>query len=338
MERELLAATDLVDDEGRLRAEARGWSRWPRHRCNLRGHALRKKRWDYWCITTRDHLLAVTIADIDWLGLATVTFFEYATRRPIERVMVRPLGLGVAMPELPRGGDLVIDGMGVHVAVREELDRTRIEAAFEPVLGVGSRLRADVVVERPPEHETLNVVVPFDDGARYQMTSKQTALPARGRVVVDGRGHAFTRENEAFACLDYGRGVWPWRTTWNWGSAAGTRDGRTIGLNLGGQWTDGTGATENGVVIDGRMHKLSERVDFAYDRADFMRPWRVRSPRVDLVFEPSFERTARANLGLLAAELHWCLGTWRGSIVDDDGRRVAIDDLLGWSEEVRARW
>jgi hypothetical protein len=309
------------------------------HRCNLHGHPLRKKRWDYWCVSTRDHLLAITIADIDYLGLVVVTFLDYATRTPIERIGVRPGGLGVSLPDRPHGGDIVVESMGVRVAVREASARTRLEAAFDPVLGVGTRLRASLTVERPPEHETLNVVVPFGGGRdRYQMTSKQTALAAMGSVLVDGREYAFDLENEAFACLDYGRGVWPYRTTWNWGSAAGTRAAATIGLNLGGRWTDGSGATENGVCVDGHLHKLHEAVEFSYDRRDPMRPWLVRSPRVDLRFVPRHHRVARGNFGLLAASLQWCLGTWSGKVIGDVGETIAIDGLLGWAEEVRARW
>ena len=63
---------------------------------------------------------------------------------------------------------------------------------------------------------------------------------------------------ESWAVLDHGRGRWPYRMTWNWGAASGVVDGRTIGLQIGGTWTDGTGSTENAVVVDGRLAKVSE--------------------------------------------------------------------------------
>jgi Protein of unknown function (DUF2804) len=69
--------------------------------------------------------------------------------------------------------------------------------------------------------------------------------------------------------------------------------GDTVGLNLGGQWTDGTDMTENGVCIDGRLTKISEDLVFDYDRAAMMKPWRIRAAatgRIDLLFEPEFER------------------------------------------------
>ncbi len=35
-----------------------------------------------------------------------------------------------------------------------------------------------------------------------------------GRVEVEGRRFEFGPHNQAFGCLDYGRGIWPRRTVW----------------------------------------------------------------------------------------------------------------------------
>src|SRR4029079_10863912 len=85
VEPEIDSPIDLCTRDGRLNRAAVGWSRRPLHRCNLRGHAGRKKRWDYWCITTDSHLLAVTYADIDYLGLVDVYFLEYRAGRAIQK-------------------------------------------------------------------------------------------------------------------------------------------------------------------------------------------------------------------------------------------------------------
>ena len=47
---------------------------------------------------------------------------------------------------------------------------------------------------------------------------------------------------------------------WNWGAGSGVVDGRVIGVQVGGRWTDGTGSTENALVVDGRVHKISEEL------------------------------------------------------------------------------
>src|SRR5262249_20800757 len=103
----------------------------------------------------------------------------------------------------------------------------------------------------------------------------------------------------------------------------------------------GTGVTESGLCIDGRLHKISEELVFTYDRRNFMAPWRIRAPRsnrVDLTFTPFFEKQARINLLLLASETHACFGYFNGAVIGDDGARHEIRELIGWSEEHRARW
>ena len=146
----------------------------------------------------------------------------------------------------------------------------------------------------------------------------------------------------AFGCLDYGRGVWPEHTVWNWGSASGVRDGRTIGLNLGGKWTDGTGMNENGICIDGRLTKISEDLVFEYDREDWMQPWRVRtsaSDRIDLRFDPEFERASiSGSREDFFSEAHQMFGRYSGRITPYGGSPIEVRDLFGWIEEHEARW
>ena len=91
------------------------------------------------------------------------------------------------------------------------------------------QLRADILVERPSEHETLNVVIPWSD-MQFQFTSKQNTLPASGFVQLGDERYEFTAPS--FGCLDYGRGVWPEHTRWNWGAASGVSGMRPWGPEL----------------------------------------------------------------------------------------------------------
>ena len=197
----------------------------------------------------------------------------------------------------------------------------------------------DVVAEAPAGHESLGVVVPWSD-TRYQYTLKDVARPASGSVVVDGVRHAVPA-GTSWAVLDHGRGRWPYSMRWNWGAGSGVVDGRTIGVQVGGTWTDGTGSTENALLLDGRLHKNSDELVWEYDRADWLAPWHVHDAeraRVDLTFTPFHERAARMNLLVVASETHQCFGTWTGWMAADTGARIRVDGAVGWAEEARNRW
>lgn len=339
-EREITSPVDLCLSDGRLNRAAVGWSRAPLHRCNLSGRWGRKKRWDYWCVTTDEHLLAVTVADLDYVGIADVYFVDFAgggAERPIRRSAATPFARGLQLPDTVGGGAIHVDALGLAIDLVPEQGGTRLLVKARGV--AGPRIEADVLVELPPGHETLGVVIPWSDRL-FQYTSKHNTRPARGRVVAGGREHLFGPANHAFGCLDFGRGIWPYRSSWNWASASGIAGGRAIGLQLGGIWTDGTGMNENAICVDGALHKIGERLVFSYDRASFMAPWRIRSDdggAVLLSFEPLFERRSRIALGVAESGVHQLFGRFSGT-VRAGGEAIAVHDLFGWAEEHRARW
>lgn len=87
---------------------------------------------------------------------------------------------------------------------------------------------------------------------RIEETAGGTRLRARAEGVRLVPG-------ESWAILDHGRGRWPYSMWWNWAAGAGhTADGRALGLQFGGKWTDGTGQRENAVVVDGTLFPLHD--------------------------------------------------------------------------------
>ncbi len=335
-EPELTVPVDLCDARGNLNLNAVGWSRQPLHTCNITGHTPRKKRWNYWCLNTDSMLFSATVADVDHYVLAFVYLFDFAARRLVERTAILPAG-AIDLPPHVRG-DVRFEQGGRSVVCTEEEGGTRIAVAWPDFGGVP--LSVDLFVERAAGHETMNVVIPWSR-ERFQFTSKQNCLPVTGEIILGDEQIRLAPADAAFACLDFGRGVWKYRTAWNWGSAS-TRlpDGRTLGLQLGAKWTDGTGMTENAILLDGRISKLGEDIPFVYDEGDFMKPWRIKSPsgRVNLRFTPFHERVAKAKTGILSSEVHQMFGYYAGSVVPDGGERISVDHVFGWIEEHKARW
>ncbi|MEU9131327.1 DUF2804 domain-containing protein [Kitasatospora sp. NPDC048540] len=346
-EREITEPVDLCLDDGRLDPAAVGWSRRPLHRSAIRGWG-RTKRWEYWCVTTPTHLVALTVSDLDYLALNSVHVLRFGTEGPVrefERTAIVPGGLGVRLPDgIAGAAGCPPVRVGPERPVRGQV---RIEIADA---GGATRLRArcvdpdrrpvevDLLAELPDGHETLSVVVPWGE-RRFQYTSKHTARPASGTVRIGDEVLGFGED--AWAVLDHGRGRWPHRVAWNWGAASGRTDGHTVGLQFGGRWTRGTGSTENALCVDGRISKIGEELEWRYSRRDLLRPWTVRGggPHgIELTFTPFHNRATRTDLGLLANRTDQCFGHYSGTVRTDDGHRIAVDRLLGWAEDVRMRW
>ncbi|MDP9238477.1 MAG: DUF2804 domain-containing protein [Chloroflexota bacterium] len=333
-EPELITPVLLCGPDARLNRQAVGWSRHPLHSCNLAPSLARKKKWNYWAVTSNNLLFSATIADVEILQLGGVYIFDRRTHRHIDKTVVVPADT-IAMPD-GVAGDVVIEHPAMRVALTDEGSGTRIRVDAADFGGM--RLQADILIERPVAHETLNVVIPWSD-VQFQFTSKQNTLPASGFVQLDDERLEFAAP--AFGCLDYGRGVWPEHTVWNWGAASGVQGAHTVGLNLGGQWTDGTGMTENGICVDGRLTKIGEDLVFEYDRGVRMKPWRIRtaaSDRIGLLFEPEFERVSESGDADRYMNVHQMFGRYSGRIVPDSGDPIELRDLFGWIEDQEARW
>lgn len=340
-ERELTEPVDLATPDGRrLNPAATGWSRRPLHRANLRGRWGRTKFWDYWAILAGDIVVSSVYADVDYVGLADVWWVDLRTGQTGGRALTVPLARGVELPEMCATAPLEIERKGFSLRIDDDdTGATHLRARWTEAGGTPGRL--DAVVFLPAGHESLNVVIPWSD-TRFQFTSKHQARPAEGELVVGDRVERFGSGAgvDAFGVLDVGRGRWPYRTRWNWGGGAGRADdGSTIGLQLGGKWTVGTGATENGVLVDGTLTKLGEELEWDYDWDQPLRPWRVRDPRglLELELSPRFDKHSRTEAVVLGTETHQVFGTWSGRF-HDGGTERTFHGLQGFAEESRSRW
>lgn len=322
-EREITESVHLCLPDGQLNRDAVGWTRRPLHRANLRGWG-RRKRWEYWGIVTPDHVVGVVLSSLDYAGVNGLYVLDRATRQEYTADAVVPFAHGVLLPDRCGVGVAAAQAGGVRIRLEQTPLGTTLTAAGGEI---------ELALEVGPGGESLGVVVPWS-GKRFQYTVKDVARPVSGTITVAGRTHDVPEGS--FAILDHGRGKWPYSMTWNW--AAASDPSRRLGLQLGGRWTDGTGLTENAVVVDGRLHKLGEELAWSYDRTDWLRPWRITGAHADVTFTPFHERVARTNLLVLEGETHQCFGHFTGWVTTDEGERFDLAGLVGWAEEARNRW
>lgn len=331
--REITAPVELVRPDGRLNPDAVGWSRRPLHdtsgvKRGLRGLG-RNKRWEYWLVTTPEVLVSLTLSDIDYAGVHTVWAYERATGRRVDESAVVPFAWHTDLPGSLGAGVAEAGSRGLAGRIEETAGGTRLRARAEGV-------RFDVTAGRLGAGESLGVVVPWSED-RFQYTVKDPLRPASGWVEVGGRRYDLA-PGESWAILDHGRGRWPYSMWWNWAAGAGhAADGRALGLQFGGKWTDGTGQRENAVVVDGTLFPLHEDLTWSYYERDWLAPWRLTSASVDLELRPFWDHDAVMDLGVVSSVAHQVFGHWHGRVTAG-GEDLVVDGVLGFAEDVRNRW
>jgi hypothetical protein len=342
---ELTEPANECDADGNLNKDAVGWSRRPLHTCNPRGHhLLPARRWDHWWVVTPRAAFAVTVADFEYVRVGAVTLFDFqAGKQHFHRATTwAPL----VMPDRPGGGRVLFHHGAVLIDIQEPAaNKSPAPCASPPatriVVGADTNqapsITADLSIVRPPGQESLNVLVPFKRKNTYAFTSKQVGLPATGALSCDGT--AFDLGGAA-ATLDFGRGVWLPKVAWNWAAGSGKQARGHIALQLGAQWTDGSGQTENGFFLDGILHKIHEELRVSYDPKDLMKPWTIKprdagpADRLSLTFRPIMA----SKKVILTTRLHLCFGHFEGWVRSDSGERIEIRDLFGWAEDFAGLW
>ena len=346
MQTELTQPGPLLDAQGRL-AQV-GWSRRPLLDCNLeqaRFYALRwfqrfrMKRWDYYAVFTPQRFFSATIADLGYAGNLFVYTLDFASSDLHEEGLVVPFGRGVVLERNSQTGVASFANASASLRFEAEGQERRVSVSWPGFHG-GRGIQAEITLQCPPRHESMNIIIPIG-ARRFYDNTKINCLPATGFIDYGGVREEL-RPDTCLGSLDWGRGVWEYRSYWNWASASGflpRPDGRTIGLNLGRGFGDLSKATENCVIVDGRIHKLGA-VQFDYTSGEYMRPWRFTDDegRVDLTFTPFKDRMAQTNLAIIFSEVHQMFGRYNGRVTLDDGKPLEIRDLIGFAEEHHARW
>lgn len=347
MHPELTRPGPLLDAQGRL-AQI-GWSRQPLLDCNLEQlrlagplrllRRLRVKRWDYYAIFTPRRFFSATIADLGYAGNIFVYTLDFTSGALHEEGVVIPLGRGIRLERNSTSGEAVFTSPRLALRFETSPHERQVRVSWPGFHG-GRGIEAEICLRCPSEHESMNIIIPMGRRQFYANT-KINCLPAEGWLRY-GDEREELRPESSLGALDWGRGVWPYRSFWNWANASGFLPGAgggTIGLNLGRGFGDLRQATENAVILNGRIHKLGT-VEFAYRPGAFMQPWRFvdDAGRLELTFTPFKERTARTNLGIIFSGVHQLFGRYNGRVLLDDGSPLEIRDLIGFAEEHRARW
>lgn len=169
-------------------------------------------------------------------------------------------------------------------------------------------------------------------------TEKTSPVKISGNITYNGKILNISSP-DYMALVDWSAGFMRRNTYWNWASIACTLpDNRSLGLNLASGVNE-TGFTENAFWIDGKMIK-TDTVHFQFDSNDLMGKWQINSfdKKIDLEFTPENYREEKTNALLLASRFTQLMGTFNGTFTTDEGEKISVSNVPGWTEDHYAKW
>jgi len=210
---------------------------------------------------------------------------------------------------------------------------------------VGVGLKATLHLRERIDSDTIVVATPFGTNDHlWYLNQKINCQTVAGNAVAGSLDHEFKPE-KSFAVLDWGRGLWPYTSSWVWSSASGVaekEDGTKVsfGLNFGHGFGNCATHSENSAFVNGKISKFG-RFKIEFDKNNFKEgKWHFtdEEERVDMTLEPLYDRYAPLNVKVLSMITHQVFGVYSGTVRTDDGETIKVRNLIGWSEFVANSW
>ncbi|MCW7505443.1 DUF2804 domain-containing protein [Leptospira paudalimensis] len=330
----------LLNSDGTITQE--GWARspyWTYNRENIAASKLRIKEWDYYSVLSpsKEYGITFTASDLGYAGLFAICYLDFKKGifKQIDTLSVMPLGK-TGFPRVNDSG--VVSFQDKKLSLRFETIHGKRTLEFESkdfVAPDGSRGIQGKIELTEPKMDTMNIATSWKENRKaFYYNTKINCMPATGNVVVGNQTLTFDSKTD-FGALDWGRGVWTYKNRWYWSSVSAWIDGKPFGLNLGYGFSDRTPASENVILYDGKIHKLDE-VNFIINTKDYMAPWKFVSNnnRLDLNFQPIVDRNSYMNFVVIKSVQHQVFGKFNGTVVLDDGKKIKLENVIGFAEDV----
>ncbi len=351
----------LLDDAGRLLNPGFATSLLMSYeRSRVKAPSWRIKEWDYYLVNDDEYAIALTIADMGYMGLisASVVDLVHAKYKTTSVLTAFPMGR-FHMPESSANGISEFKNSRVSLCFEVADKKRKLTASFARFDG-DEALTFEAVLSDEPR-DSMVIATPWkEDPSAFYYNQKIVAMRAKGSFNKGAITHTFENSN-SFGLLDWGRGVWTRDNTWFWGVAGGWQDGKgnntfgthSFGFNLGYGFGDTSAASENMVFVDGIAHKLgrvvfdipeeevlSKKVSRLEQRYKLLEPWHIYDDegRLDLSFKPIVDRADVTDVGLIISDQHQVFGKLFGKVILDDGSDFIVGDLIGSAEVVRNKY
>jgi hypothetical protein len=334
---EITEPSNLFQKDGSLMQ--RGWARKPiliYNREDIGAKKYRIKEWDHYSILNKEYGLQITIADIGYLRLMGFVWIDFINHIRFGKDIIQLF----KHIELPRSSleesDIIFPSKKLSARISTCKRKRAITIDYPKFYNKG--LKGEIILYDDPKFDNTVVATGYDNHKMFYYNHKINYMPAEGIMQLGDKSYNFHPET-SFGLLDWGRGVWPYRTHWLWGSACGKVDDVPVAFNIGYGFGDLSTHTENIVFYDGKAHKIDE-VKFHHENRDPKKPWQVSSNdnRINMVLKPLIPHKAKLNFGIIMSNSSLLHGLYSGDIVLDNGEKIHIDEMLGHAEDIYWKW
>jgi len=336
---EIKEPSNLFNKDGSL--IQRGWARKPiltYNKENIGKGWTRIKEWDHYSILNKEFGIQITIGDIGYLTQMSYVWLDFKEKVKNGKGEFKFFTKSKLLP-LSSLEDSVIDFPSKKFKAKIEKSKDSRILSIEDDSFLERGIKGAITLYDNPKWDNTVVVTGYKEDPRlFYYNHKINMMPASGEIKIGDEVFSFEPES-SFGLMDWGRGIWPYKTHWLWGSACGIVNNTPIAFNIGYGFGDLSTHTENIIFYDGKAHKIDE-VTFHHDNRDPTKPWKFTSNdnRFNMVLEPLIPHEEKINTGIIKLDSKLLHGFYSGDIVLDSGEKIHIEEILGHAEDIFWKW
>ncbi len=344
--------TDVLDANGHLTQSGYCFTDLYQYkRSAIKAGQSRIKEWDFYQISNDRYFAQITIADISLGGTITVAIEDMQTGTVWSATSLSLFTFGkLGLPEsdfTPNTYTVKKRNFDFELVTNEK-ERT---IKFEGKSGLKD-FSCDIRLEMLPDHESHIIAVPFNnkDGKHFYFNKKTNCMAATGTFKCGDETVEFKgREDNSFAVLDWGRGVWPYHQVWWWGNGSVVlENGDIFGFEIGWGFGDTSEVSESTAFLNGKAYKLGylslENEDeivkpLSFDWAKSGKKWKITSDdgSFEMEMTPEYDNYTMARVICVGNLCHQVYGRWNGT-VKLDGKTIEIHNMKAFLERSDNMW
>lgn len=338
MDRYLKKLKPLLDENGHLIKPDFATSMIYDYEKNMvKANPFALKEWDFYQIYFGEFILQVTIGHVSYIANISANLFSIRTGEEHRFSRFKPFPMKkMFMPPNPDEPYIITEmGKDYHFTFSTQSGNRYIGVkALDKKIG---GIDIELFIDSPEENEKMVIATPFKRKNQFYLNYKENYYNVEGKIrfgkrVVEARSHTT-------AVLDWGRGVWPFRHQWFWGSGSEIIGKDHFGFNIGWGFGDLTHATENVFFWNGKAIKLGEII---VDRnpKDYMAPWVFTDSngKFEMQMNPIYDNFTKTNLGIINTKCHQVFGVFNGFVILPNGERKEIKNMIAFCEHAINQW
>lgn len=304
----------------------------------------RLKEWDYYYLGNNRNGIGLVLGDNYYVGQIGFVIFDFKnkTMKDASKLVFLPKGSFKMPSDSSKSIRYEKDGNFIEIDVIN--DEKRIIKAHCSKASNGRDLDVEVILQRTND-KSMTIATPFKKPKHFYYNQKINNFVVSGKVMIGNSNLNST--NDFMGTLDWGRGVWTYKNTWNWLSFSTKQGSNYVGLNLGYGFGDTTNANENVLFINNEAFKLGD-VKFYYQKSLFLHKIKLKQicyiistnpGDIELEFKPVLLRYSNINALIIHQRTNQIFGYFSGKIrIGKNGEFFEINNAFGFFENVMNRW